>query len=62
MHEAIRRLERAAGITTPITIVYSACSLEPGILGVWKPVMIWPRSLTAGLATLNRIDCRARDV
>jgi TonB family protein len=49
VHQATRRLERAAGITTPTTIVSSDSSLEPGIFGVVKPVMIWPRSLSTGL-------------
>ena len=49
VHDALRRVERAAGARTPIRIVSSRSRLEPGVFGLWKPVLIWPTHLAAGL-------------
>ncbi len=49
VHEALRRLESAAGIKTPMTIVSSRDNLEPGIVGIWKPVLMWPGHLSNNL-------------
>ena len=38
------------GISTPTAIVASSHSIEPGVLGIRTPVLIWPRHLTAGLS------------
>ena len=43
--EMLARLERAAGITRPIALVSSDGSLEPGVFGIWTPVLLWPRSI-----------------
>lgn len=45
--EALRRLEPIAG--TPIEIVLSRASLEPGIFGISHPVLIWPEGVSAYL-------------
>jgi bla regulator protein BlaR1 len=47
--EALGRLERIAGITRPIAFVSSEASLEPGVFGIWKPVLLWPRRITEHL-------------
>lgn len=44
--EALRRLEQAGGIRRKIEIFLSRASLEPGILGVVKPVLIWPHGIS----------------
>lgn len=49
VHDAVRRVERAAGIPKPIKIVSSHDNLEPGIVGIRRPVLVWPRHLADGL-------------
>ena len=44
--EALRRLEQAGGIRRKIEIFLSRASLEPGILGIVKPVLIWPHGIS----------------
>jgi bla regulator protein BlaR1 len=45
--EALRRLQPIAG--TPIEIVLSRNSLEPGIFGIARPVLIWPEGISEHL-------------
>jgi uncharacterized protein (TIGR03435 family) len=47
--EMLRRLEPIAGIAQPITLLSSDTSLEPGVFGISKPVLLWPRSIAAHL-------------
>jgi bla regulator protein blaR1 len=47
--EALRRQERIAGMRSPIEIVLSEVSLEPGIFGVARPVLIWPEGISEHL-------------
>lgn len=44
--EALRRLEQAGGIRRKIEIFLSCASLEPGILGIVKPVLVWPHGIS----------------
>ncbi len=44
--EALRRLEQTGGIRKKIEIFLSRASLEPGILGIVKPVLIWPHGIS----------------
>ncbi|HEY6370005.1 MAG TPA: M56 family metallopeptidase [Candidatus Sulfotelmatobacter sp.] len=46
---ALRRLERMAGTRKPIDIVLSRASLEPGIFGIVRPVLIWPEGISRHL-------------
>jgi len=43
---ALRRVEKAGGLRTKIEIFLSRASLEPGILGIAKPVLLWPRGIS----------------
>jgi bla regulator protein blaR1 len=43
--DALRRLERAVGITKPIRLIESTGSLEPGVFGLVRPVLVWPRTI-----------------
>jgi len=45
----LRRLERIAGTHRPIDIVLSRASLEPGIFGIVRPVLIWPEGISKHL-------------
>src|SRR6202453_1031407 len=42
--EALRRLERLGigGLRAPIEMVASRTSLEPGVFGIVRPVLVWP--------------------
>lgn len=54
VYDTLRRVERAHGVVgTPTTIVSSSRSMEPGVLGIRKPVLIWPRHLTASLSAAH---------
>lgn len=43
--DALRRLERTAGIARPTGLIVSKSSLEPGIFGVFRPVMFLPTGI-----------------
>jgi bla regulator protein blaR1 len=47
--DALRRLEQVAGVRRPIALVCSQASLEPGILGIIRPALIWPAGISAHL-------------
>jgi bla regulator protein BlaR1 len=51
--EALRRLERVAGLRMPIEMVSSPASLEPGVfgigIGIARPVLIWPAGISEHL-------------
>jgi bla regulator protein blaR1 len=44
--KALRRLEQAGGVRRKIEIFLSRASLEPGILGIVKPVLVWPHGIS----------------
>ena len=47
--EALRRLERLGGIRKRIELLLSPASLEPGIFGVVRPVLVWPEGISEHL-------------
>jgi bla regulator protein blaR1 len=47
--DALRRLEQAAGMRKPIAFWSSPGSLEPGILGIFRPVLLWPAGISERL-------------
>ena len=47
--EALRRIERIAGIPRRIEILLSSASLEPGIFGIARPVLVWPEGISEHL-------------
>jgi uncharacterized protein (TIGR03435 family) len=46
---ALRRVEGWAGVRKPIEFVSSQTTLEPGIFGVFTPVLIWPQGISPRL-------------
>jgi len=44
--EKLRRLEQSAGMTRQIELKVSASALEPGLLGIFRPVMILPKGIS----------------
>lgn len=47
--EALRRLNRIAGMRAPLEMVVSQTSLEPGVFGIARPVLIWPEGISEHL-------------
>jgi len=47
--EALRRMERIGGIRRPIKIMLSPGSLEPGVFGIARPVLVWPDGISQHL-------------
>ncbi len=47
--EALRRLEHIAGMPQPIEMLLSRSSLEPGIFGIARPVLVWPDGISERL-------------
>jgi uncharacterized protein (TIGR03435 family) len=44
--EALRRREGGAGITPQIDLIVSSFALEPGILGIFRPVLLLPKGIS----------------
>jgi uncharacterized protein (TIGR03435 family) len=47
--EALQRMTRIAGLRRPIELVLSPSSLEPGVFGIARPVLIWPAGISERL-------------
>jgi bla regulator protein BlaR1 len=47
--DALRQLERMAGVRKPTMLLLSQASLEPGIFGIVRPVLLWPMGISARL-------------
>lgn len=47
--EVLRRMERVAGIRKPIDLLLSRTSLEPGVFGIVRPVLVWPEGISQHL-------------
>jgi len=47
--EVLRRLERDAGMQ-PVQLLLSRSSMEPGMFGVVRPVLLWPEGISARLS------------
>ncbi len=47
--EALRRIERLVGVQKPISMRISWSSLEPGIFGIFRSVLVWPEGISRRL-------------
>ena len=47
--EILRRVEKSAGIRLPISVRSSRASLEPGIFGIRRPLLLWPAGISQHL-------------
>ncbi len=47
--ELLRRVEKSAGIRRPISLRSSQSSLEPGIFGIVRPLLLWPAGISEHL-------------
>jgi bla regulator protein blaR1 len=48
--EVLRRMESAAGIPAQLKILSSLTTLEPGIFGIRRPVLLWPEGISEHLS------------
>jgi bla regulator protein BlaR1 len=48
--DALRRIEKSAGITSPIRLAFSPGETEPGVFGIFRPILLWPRGLSERLS------------
>jgi bla regulator protein BlaR1 len=44
--EVLRRVEKFAGIRSPISLRSSQSSLEPGVFGILRPLLLWPAGIS----------------
>jgi bla regulator protein blaR1 len=42
---ALRRIEQRLGVWTPIRMAASDSAIEPGVFGLLRPVLLWPRAI-----------------
>jgi TonB family protein len=49
MLEILRRVEHSAGVRSPISLQSSQSSLEPGVFGIRRPLLLWPEGLSQHL-------------
>ncbi len=47
---ALRRAERYAGIRKPIPLRVTSLAIEPGIFGIFRPVLLWPSGISGQLS------------
>jgi len=47
--EALRRAESKAGLPTPIPLRVSSRAIEPGVFGIFRPVLLWPAGISEHL-------------
>jgi bla regulator protein blaR1 len=60
--EALRRLQRVGGVRRRIEIVVAWTSLEPGIFGIVRPVLIWPEGVSERLEDAHLETILAHEV
>jgi bla regulator protein blaR1 len=60
--DALRRLEQAGGIRRPIRLFLSRSSLEPGIFGIARPVLVWPEGISDRLENAHLEAIMAHEV
>lgn len=47
--KTLRRLEQAAGLPAELAVLASPMAVEPGIFGIFRPVLLWPRGISGHL-------------
>jgi bla regulator protein blaR1 len=58
----LRRLERRAGLSRPIAVVRFDDSIEPGIFGIARPVLLWPSAIAERLTAEQASAILAHEV
>ena len=49
-HEILRRIERAIGLAQQIRLASTTSAIEPGVIGIRKPVLLWPSQMSVQLS------------
>lgn len=49
-HEILRRVEGAIGLEHEIRLASTTSSIEPGVIGIGKPVLLWPLQMSVRLS------------
>jgi bla regulator protein blaR1 len=60
--EALRRVEQTLGVSRPLDMRLSSASLEPGIFGIMRPVLLWPEGISARLGDAHLAAILAHEV
>ena len=60
--EALRRMERTGGTRKRIEMLLSRASLEPGIFGIARPVLLWPEGISERLGDAHLDAILAHEV
>lgn len=47
--DILRRLERATGADRKLPIVATGTAIEPGVFGIFRPILLWPETIGARL-------------
>jgi uncharacterized protein (TIGR03435 family) len=47
--DAVRRVESQVGVRPALAVVVSDASFEPGVFGILRPILVWPRQLSSHL-------------
>ena len=59
---ALRRIERALGVVAPIRLVQTEAAFEPGVFGVRRPTLVWPRAIDERLGEEQLATILAHEV
>src|SRR6266576_5570801 len=60
--ETLRRLERIGGMRKRIEMLLSRASVEPGIFGIGRPVLVWPERISERLEDVHLEAILAHEV
>jgi len=60
--DALRRLERSAGLRRPIAFWLSQKPLEPGVFGIVRPILLWPAGISEQLQDAHLETILAHEV
>jgi uncharacterized protein (TIGR03435 family) len=60
--EALRRAEHHAGIRKPIPLRVTSLAIEPGIFGIFRPVLLWPAGISGQLSNAQIEAIAAHEV
>jgi bla regulator protein blaR1 len=45
--QILRQMQQTLGVRKPITLLQCPSSLEPGVVGIFRPVLLWPEGISA---------------
>jgi bla regulator protein blaR1 len=60
--DTLRSLEPALGIRNPIPFVLSRASTEPGVIGIRRPILVWPEGISTHLQPAHLRSILAHEI